>query len=468
MRRRGRKQLRRWRGLQLTEASPAPIVAFDVLDTLGLCDLEKRSPTFGGSVPLRVAQACVPLLEGNSFGFQIALRKRIELRKRLGTWSVHSFEDEPALARAHRATTPMLTARGIVARGGTWDTRLERGILDVGASARRATGSPIALWTGLLVRPRAGVRVRLSSTANRRPVAFHVDEIIFDDAHAYCPLILPISPADGVDTLLLQGEIATLAALPAAATLAHVSLDEAPEVARAHLAFYDAQYFATKRSHHVSRKYKSHMAHAKHAPPAPSASPPHVRLVEAGPSAVSEARPRLVVNADGPRTEPYLPDRFLFRNTVAFSACFDGQTVTIDFDRARLTVHAETIRATWARALGAANLDAHQGALWYLTKYFTPHPPGEPHFFVKPWSLLHTSAGCSMLLEGIHGRGYDVLRGVVRTDAFHAAPAVFQLWQPGFRIEVPEGAPLLSLLPVTRVLQQATFEKRGFPDAVDG
>ncbi|WP_394827225.1 hypothetical protein [Pendulispora albinea] len=439
-----------------------PRVAFDVIDVLGLCTLEKRSPTLDGSVPLRVAQACMPLLEGNAFGFQIALRKRIELRRRLGAFHLSSFEDEPAYAREHRATLPMAVARGLLVRGGVWHERLERGIVDAGHFARRSTGSAVAFWTGLLVRPRAGVRLRQSSTANRRAVTFTVDEVILDDTDAYCPLVLGIAPADDTDTVVLHGEIATLAALPARARLECVPLDEAPEVARAHLAFYDAHYFATKREH-PSRKYK-HLA-TRAPSPAESAADLHVRAACAGPATVFEACPRQIAGAKGPRPEPYAPDRFVFRNAVAFSARFDGQHVAIDFDRARLAAHAERIRAAWTGVLGAGDEGVHQGALWYLTKYFTPHPAGEPHFFVKPWALMHTRAGCSMLLEGIPGRGYDVLRGVVRTDVFHATPAVFALRQPGLHIDVAEGAPLLSLLPIPRALEQATFHLEGFRDA---
>ena len=53
----------------------AELSVFEVGDVLdGLFRLEKRSPTLRGSVPLRVAQACVPLLQGNAFGLQVVLR----------------------------------------------------------------------------------------------------------------------------------------------------------------------------------------------------------------------------------------------------------------------------------------------------------------------------------------------------------------------------------------------------------
>jgi hypothetical protein len=88
----------------------------------------------------------------------------------------------------------------------------------------------------------------------------------------------------------------------------------------------------------------------------------------------------------------------------------------------------------------------------YLTKYFTPHPPGEPHFFVKPWALTATPPGWSSLIEGVHGDGYDVLRGVISTDSFHATPAVFRIHREGARVNVAEDAPLLRVIPIPRSL----------------
>src|SRR6185295_421399 len=90
-----------------------------------------------------------------------------------------------------------------------------------------------------------------------------------------------------------------------------------------------------------------------------------------------------------------------------------------------------------------------KGALLYLTKYFTPHRHGEAHFFVKPWAFTTTPPGWSSVVDGISGDGYDVMRGVVWTDRFHATPAVFDLAR-GRKIRVPEGAPLVEVFPVPR------------------
>jgi len=364
-------------------------------------------------VPLRVAQACVPLLEGNAWGFQVTLGKRIELRRRLGRWHV----DAPGeLERMARAAVPKAIADGLLAA----DRKLDL----------VTTGRTIALFTGLYVRPRPGVRLRLSATANRRSLAFGVAEVILDDPSRWTPIVLAITPRS--DAIVLEGEVATLAPLPARIELARCSLAEAPEVAAAHIRFYDGEYFATKQRGQVARKYRDEVTRR---PAPPATGEPALTIVEAGPRCV-ELR----------------GDRAVFVNPVAMTATFDGLHVLVEPDRDQLARYATEVRAAWE---GVA---CHQGALLYLTKYITPHPPGEPHFFTKPCALVATSPGVATVIDGICGDGYDVLRGVIRSDAFHAAPAVFQLWQPGRTVAIPRGAPLAELFATPAVLADATFD----------
>jgi hypothetical protein len=139
--------------------------------------------------------------------------------------------------------------------------------------------------------------------------------------------------------------------------------------------------------------------------------------------------------------------RFVFKNAIDFTARWDGQRVHVEFDAAELARAAAAIESEWAAVVGTQAIADHKGALWYLTKYFTPHVPGEPHFFVKPWALCASGPGVALLVDGIGGPGWDVLRGVTRSDRFGAMPAVFTLWGSGARIEVPRGRPLLRMLP---------------------
>jgi hypothetical protein len=441
----------------MSEAALAPVRdrAFDVVDVLsGLCTLVRRPPTLGGSVPVRVAQGCVPLLEGNAWGHAIALARRIVLEKKLGGWKVARFDDGDDLSRMTRASVPLLLQDGTL-RPGAWAKRLERGVVD---SARS-----ISLFTGLFVRPHAGVRLRVSTLANRRSVLYTVDEAILDDGSALCPVMLDIVPAPGVDTLALDGEIATVATLPAEVRITRCSLAEASDIAAAHVRFYDGDYFATKKRGQVARTYRDHVVRASRAADRDAgAALGHVelRLVEGGPSLVEPASPARFHRASGPVAAPAgtAPDRLVIRNIVPFTATYDGYTVAIDHDRAALDRYAADVRDTWRRWLDGSGTRSHEGALLYLTKYFTPHPPGEPHFFVKPCALVATSDGCSTVIDGRPGSSYDVMRGVIRSDRFHAAPAVFQMWRPGETISLARGTVLAELLAFPRVFDDTSFD----------
>lgn len=425
--------------------------AFDIVDVLGVASLVRRSATLGGSVPVRVAQACVPLLEGNAWGHQIVLRDRIELRARLGRWSVMARPPGRVaeLDRLARASVPILV-RDRTLRDGAWRTRLDAGLI--------VAGRTISLFTGLFARPRPGVRLRQSSTANRRAWSYAIGEAILDDPSALCPIVLEVIPAPGATSIVLEGEIATLAALPARLAFDCTDLgdDRTSGIAAAHARFYDADYFATKRRGAVSRKYRDEIARR---PAASSDADPTEALVVGDGRAlplISPAPPRRLHRPAGPVDAPpgTPPDRLVVRNAVALTATFDGAHVVVEPDAAERAAYARDVRACWEPWLAR---DGHEGALLYLSKYITPHPPGEPHFFVKPSALIRTAPGVSTVIDGVCGDGYDILRGVVRTDAFHAAPAVFQLWRPGARITVPRGASLAHLFPSPRALIDAGF-----------
>jgi hypothetical protein len=297
------------------------------------------------------------------------------------------------------------------------------------------------------VRPRDGVRIRQSSTANRRAVTYDIESAILDDTSGWCPVVLTIVPAPGVDTFVLAGEIATLGALPARLSITRATLDDAPHVGRAHLGFYDAAYFETKKRGQIARKYRDEL------PRATGDGEVRATVVDAGPVHVEIAHATRFHRATGVVREPGEPDRVIVRNAVALTATFDGHTVTVAPDPGELASYARDVRVTWERWLGGP--PSHPGALLYLTKYVTPHPPGEPHFFVKPPSLVETSPGVSTIIDGV---GADVMRGVVRTDGFHATPAVFQL-VAGRTIEVARGAPLVELFPCPRALIDADIAR---------
>jgi hypothetical protein len=422
-------------------------VSFEVLDCLeSLVRLTKRSPTLDGSVPVRVARACVPLLEGNAYGFQLTLDRPLRLTRRLGRWRAAWREaDGRELERRHRGAVPRLSVEGFVSSA-LWTRALAPAV------ARTASGG-IRLFTGLLVKPDRGAWLRVTSAANRRNTLFEVVEQVIPDDDAWVPLVLELRPRrEAPSRFGIEGEIATIAALRPDVRLREVPLGDAPELAEAHARFYDRTYFEGKKED-VTGRYRRAVAGETGAE-APEAAvgrvaPIGVALVEVKPLGP-------FTTASGPvpalrSSDPRRIDTLVFRNEVAFTAFFDGHSLTLEYDRKRLRAKAEAVERAF-HAAAPEGASEHPGAVLYLTRYFTPHPPGEPHFFVKPWAFTQTPPGWSSLLDGIHGDGYDVMRGVVSTDTFFATPAVFHLHRRGEAIRVPEGRPLLRVIPVPRRL----------------
>ncbi|WP_437879055.1 hypothetical protein [Sorangium sp. So ce513] len=481
---------------------------FEVLDALGLCRLTRRTGDLDGAVPLRVAKACVPLLEGNAFGLQITLARPIEVQRRLGSLRAEpAGEHREALLRAHRAALPRLVSQGFLAPEGAWHRALRGGLA---WTCRTGLGPPrLRLWTGLLVRPDPGVWLRVAGAGNRRNVLVEVSEAYVADDGAFVPLVVELRVRDEAPRLLrLEGEIGCVAPVRPDVRVEACALKDAPEVGRAHAAFYDARYFAVKKGE-VTRKYRRLVGTKARAgqgsaaegsalersaaegsaaegsaaegsaaegsaaegsrPGAANVGPARARLVVAGPGAPEIVEVTEVTTAAGPDPVPWRGGArrlasIVVRNAVPFRATFDGYTLSVTPDAPRLAEGAAAVERTFARVFGDAFLADNRGALWYLTKYFTPHPPGEPHFFVKPWAFTTTPPGWSSLLDGVHGDGYDVMRGVVETDVFFATPAVFHVRRIGAPIEVPEGAPLLRIVPIPRDLLRAGFREARFLD----
>jgi hypothetical protein len=430
----------------VAEAAAAEPTAFEVLDAFdGAFALRRREGTLGGSVPVRVAQACAPLVEGNAFGWQVTATRPLVIERRFGRGASIALDEEARrLVSLHRGALPRLAAHGFVDRDGPFARSL----------ARRpwfSRAGVLWLFTGLLVRARGPLRV--SATANRRNVELEVIEA--EIGEGLVPLMLGLVPQKG--TVRLVGEIATLAPM-AAADIVERAIEDEPEAARAHVSFYDPGYFAEKGSG-VTRKYRRMLSRRGNMVASGATA-----VVGAGPGRwhVDAIAQRLVPNGACAVAGRGSIARITFENLVAFRAHFDGHNVTLEHDPAELARLAGQLEARWGAAFGAVFMTTHRRALWYLTKYFTPHPPGEPHFFVKPWAFVRTPPGWSSLLEGIHGRGYDVMRGVVATDRFHATPAVFQLHGPG-SIDVPRGTPLLHVYPLPRALLDTGFTRLEWP-----
>lgn len=448
----------------------------DALD--GAVKLVERSQTLDGSLPLRVVQGCVPFLEGNAYGLQVALRLAWTARRSLGRWRVapvashemisqwglprsdEGTEGHAALDALTRARIASLVARGMLPRGGAWARSLDRAVSVCDAPA----GTVLRVFTGLLVRPSEACVLRVARSANRRSLAYDVAETLYADASRFTPLVIDCVPARGVREIRIEGEVATLSVLPPRRGVTAKTLEERPEVGRRHLSFYDPAYFDEKRRGEVTRKYRRTVA--VEAPPSDaSAGDDGTVVVTAGPGSFGTERSAIMASPEGLRESASPIDTVSFANEVEFTARWDGARVLITWDRPALDARAAAIQSRWRALYPELRGRDGEGALLYFTRYFTPHPHGEPHCFTKPSSFVVTPAGWSSLVEGAPGEGYDVLRGVVRTDAFHAAPAVFAFGAP-CEVRVPAGRCLVRVFPTPREMTAPRYASKPFEEAV--
>ena len=348
-----------------------------------------------------------------------------------------------------------LVARGALPPKGFWHGLLSRGVVQAESSLG---GAVVRVVTGLLVKPARGVLARTLRSTNRASSRFTVNETSVVDDDGYVPLVVECRPVAGVEDFVLEGDVATLAALPRGVSVRSSAVEARPELVRAHLDFYDPTYFAAKREGEVTRKYRRLFA-GDDAPA--DDGPGALDVVDGAAPAWREERTARVATARGV-TETSAPTGVVvFHNEVRFEARFDGDRVRLAWDHAALDRRTAAIEARW-RPLVADAADP-RGALWYFTRYFTPHPAGEAHLFTKPCAFVVTPRGWSSVVEGVGGDAWDVLRGVVRTDHFHATPAVYTL-RAGAAARVPEGRAVTRVMAVPRAMALPRVRVRRFEE----
>jgi hypothetical protein len=362
--------------------------------------LSQRSPTLGGTIPLRAAQACSPLLAGNAFGSALRPPRPIRLRR---SWRALEVEPKP------RAVS--------VLRGGE---------------------ALVTFDTGLFVRPAEGVVLVLERPYNRRDRRVSVPEVALA-APADLHLTLRVRIARG-EEVVLDGELASLGAFAPAPRPALVPLAEARSVGRAHLDFFDRSYFEAKRGK-PTRKYRA-IASEREGARGPGAAPldPRIRVILAG-----DPPPAITISEEGLMA-------MVIRLPLGARAAFHGARVEARIDEGARQTRARHIEAAWGEVFGdEASPDT--GAIRYFTTYVTAHAAGDPRLFFKPALLLWTPPGWRAVIDGPFGPGYDVLRGVTDPSFFHALPGVIELSDA--EVMLRPGTPLIRVRPVPERLAAA-------------
>lgn len=328
--------------------------------------LSTRSATLNGTVPLRAARACPPLLAGNAFGLGLSPTHRIHVRRGLRRVDV---DPEPLRVR----------------------TRGTRAI-------------EVVFATGLSVATDGDERLAIGRAYNRRDRrATAEDAPVTRGAPIEVTLRLEVGLREEV---VLGGEVACVGGYRDDVSIATEA--EAASLLRAHVGFFDDAYFEGKRGK-PTLKYRD-VARSRER--AESTTP---RLVVAH---VGGAPPVLARGADGVVAIVVAAD-------VDVRLAFHGERVEPTMDPRGIAERGRRIEARARALLGGAQLP--EGALRYFTTYITPHAPGDPHVFLKPAVLAGGAAGAALVVDGPDAVGLEGFRGVTEADWFHALPAVGEM-----------------------------------------
>lgn len=334
--------------------------------------LAPRASTLGGTLPVRAARSCPPVLAGNAFGLQLAPAERIRVRRGL-----RSLEIDPQ-PRASRA-------RGTRFVEATFDTGIA--LADV-ADARLAIG-------------------RAYNRRDRRATA--LDAPVAPGASIAVTLRVEVGLREEVE---IRGEVACIGAWLDDVDVA--SAREARHLLGAHATFFDDAYFRDKRGR-PTNKYRSERRARD------GGSSTVARAVVAH---VGGAPPAITRGADGVPAIVIAAD-------VDVELAWYGQRVELALEPSAIAERARRIEARCREILGR---ELAGGALRYFTTYATAHAPGDPHMFLKPAVLAGGPPGSTLVVDGPDAPGVEGARGVTEVDWFHALPAVGELIAPRARL----------------------------------
>jgi hypothetical protein len=418
---------------------PWPATAFDAVEALaGFCRLIRRSGTLDGSLPMRAAQHCTPVVLGSAVGFQIVLNHPMMFHR--GRTALVATVTRPGGDRIRHdvpAALARMIDRGWLERDGPWHRLFRDDPMPV-------RGNHLLLWTGWLVRPAARTCLLVAGAYNRSGRAT-IREHLVTDTTRFTPLVLEIDVSSlTTRPAWLAGEIGCVTPLVPTVRFRMRPLASAPEVGASVLKFYDASYFAEKRQRPTGRYRKLHAALSSEADPRADC-----QLVYAGPRVHRVTGRWRSAGPDGWGTWSGSRDQVLeqaiVRSECVLQALWDGHTPR-DL-RAHSAASSRRFSALWRRLYGS---DA-EDALGFFRAHFGTPPLGEPYLVLQPRIFVSTPPGWSSIVDGFHGSIYDGMRGVIATDAFNTVSTVYRLYRPG-RFRIPKAAPVLRVLPVPRAL----------------
>jgi hypothetical protein len=422
----------------MSETAKTEGAAFEVATLLpGFSSLKKRSGELDGSLPVRAARYCGPVFEGSAAGFQITLAQPMTVaRDRRG--KVACDMTPPALRQVTEQVDEALERgikAGLMARGGHWD-RLLRG------DAMPIRGNRLTVWTGHMIRPRAGIWLLVGGAFNRRSRVAVVDHIASDPDH-FVPLLIEIDTRDITSQpAWMESELGCVTPLSPAATIRKEALTSDSAELKQFGEFFSEEYFEIKAKHPTGAYIRRQREHRVKATPDCEA-----RLLHAGPDVHSIQEFARFVTPNGFSRQPSSPGTLQFalvRNFAPTRWTWQGQTHSLF--QVHKERHVPALEAMWKEAFG----ETRPSGLAFLSGYLAGEVWDQPYVQFQPWVLTSTPPGWSMLVDGAHRPpAYDGMRAVIATDWFFALAMVYRIYGPS-SVRIPYRAPMLRALPVPR------------------
>ena len=415
-------------------------VAFEAVTLLpGLAGLVKRTGDLDGNLPVRAARYCGPVFEGSAAGFQVTLGQPMTLKRdRRGrvTWDV----TPPVLELIREGTAIAVeqgAREGLINPDSPWWRSFRRDPLPI-------RGNRALVWTGLVVRPRAGLWLVVGGAFNRRSRIAVVDHVV-SDPERFVPLVVEIDVRQvgpGREGLWMEGEIACVTPVRPRVRVRKERLGAGAQELKDFAAFFSEDYFATK----AQRATASYIRQTRDRR-VKATETCEARLLFAGPDVHAVGEFKRFITEAGFAGAPRSPGTLQFalvRHLARLRWTWQGQThSSFEVGHERLL---PALEALWKTSVG----DSAPSGFQFLAHYALGEHWDQPYVQVQPWVFLPTPDGWSTLVDGFHHPPeFDGMRAVIATDWFTSLAMVLRLFGPS-TVDLPPRTPLLRALPVSR------------------
>lgn len=421
----------------------APANAFEALELVpSWSRLVKRSGVLDGSLPLRAAKFCPPVVQGSAAGFQLMLRRRVALRLRGGELALNVAEaDQPVLGQCAEAMAT-LVARRLIQKGSFWHKLFKGGPLAL-------HGSSLFVWSGALVRPTLGSVLFVTRAYNRHSRIEVVEHLI--EAGHCVPLVIEVDATRlGAQWVMLQDEIACVTPLRPGMKFDLLPLREAPQVGQAFVNFHNETYEAEKLvkptghyiRHKVSNQPESSLMRTTVANSWPKK---HVSVKRLARFATPRGLNRSAPSASAIESAVVL-------STFELKADFDGRLFS-DFALSAEPKANARYRALWPELYGEAGIVTDR-----QFEFCYESPPDERGFNTISPAMCMTPEGWVSIVDGFRFGSAWGLRGVIETNWYPGLTTLYRFDGPA-KLHLRSGLPLLRVIPVPRALLAAQMKK---------